>query len=152
MRVIDAPGVDAALSMPSLIDALAAAFRAGIAVPPRHHHSVTRGDAAGTLLLMPAWTGPDALPSYLGTKTLTLFPGNAARQLPTVFGSYSLMDGSTGRPLALMDGGRLTLWRTAAASRGEQTTPSMPAATAFRTRSTTTSAIGEEHPRSARSA
>jgi ornithine cyclodeaminase len=31
-------------------------------------------------------------------------------------GAYLLMDGETGRPLAVMDGNRLTTWRTAAAS------------------------------------
>src|SRR6185295_1824813 len=35
---------------------------------------------------------------------------------PSLFGSYLLMDGATGRPLAVLDGARLTLWRTAAAS------------------------------------
>jgi ornithine cyclodeaminase len=33
-----------------------------------------------------------------------------------VLGSYILMDGASGAPLAVMDGARLTLWRTAAAS------------------------------------
>src|SRR5215216_5634463 len=38
------------------------------------------------------------------------------RSLPSVFGTYLLLDGATGAPLAAMDGTRLTLWRTAAAS------------------------------------
>lgn len=116
MRTISADEVDAILSMPVLIDALAAAFRSDITVPPRHHHAVHRTPSGGTLLLMPAWTGAGVTPSYLGTKALTLFPSNAAHQLPTVLGSYLLCDGCTGVPHAVIDGTRLTLWRTAAAS------------------------------------
>jgi ornithine cyclodeaminase/alanine dehydrogenase-like protein (mu-crystallin family) len=47
---------------------------------------------------------------------VTVYPGNGARALPSVMGSYLLMDGATGQPLAILDGARLTLWRTAAAS------------------------------------
>lgn len=116
MKVISTADVDAALTMPRLIDALAEAFRADIVVPLRHHHTVSRPDADATLLLMPAWTGPGVSPAYLGTKTVTVFPANNGRNLPSIFGSYLLLDGSTGQPLATMDGARLTVWRTAAAS------------------------------------
>lgn len=116
MKVITTAGVDAALSMPRLIDALASAFRSDIVVPLRHHHTISRPDADATLLLMPAWTGPSSSPAYLGTKTVTVFPGNNTRNLPSIFGSYLLLDGASGEPLATMDGARLTVWRTAAAS------------------------------------
>jgi ornithine cyclodeaminase len=53
---------------------------------------------------------------YAGTKIVTIFPGNSARGLPSVLGTYLLLDGATGAPLAAIDGTRLTLWRTAAAS------------------------------------
>lgn len=49
-------------------------------------------------------------------KIVNVFPGNAARSLPSVMGTYVLMNGDTGAPLAVMDGAQLTLWRTAAAS------------------------------------
>ncbi|WP_332699228.1 ornithine cyclodeaminase family protein [Bosea sp. (in: a-proteobacteria)] len=116
MRFFSAAEIDGLLSFPALVDALAAAFRGDIVTPTRHHHEVVRPDAAGTLLLMPAWTGPEAVPAYLGTKVATVYPANAARDLPSVMGTYLLMDGATGRPLAALDGTRLTLWRTAAAS------------------------------------
>ena len=116
MRVISTAGVDAALSMPRLIDALADAFCSDMVVPLRHHHTISRHDADATLLLMPAWTGAGASKSYLGTKTVTVFPANSARHLPSIFGSYLLLDGTSGVPLATMDGARLTVWRTAAAS------------------------------------
>jgi ornithine cyclodeaminase len=66
---------------------------------------------------MPAWTAPGASAGdYLGVKIVNVFPGNAARGLPAVSGLYVLQSGVTGQPLATMDGTRLTLWRTAAAS------------------------------------
>lgn len=116
MELIDAEGIDRLLDFPGLIDALARAFAGGVVTPVRHHHHVARPDADATLLLMPAWTSPDQADAYLGTKIVTVFPGNALRGLPSIAGLYLLMDGATGRPLAAMDGARLTVWRTAAAS------------------------------------
>jgi ornithine cyclodeaminase len=116
MKVVTADAVDSVLDPVSLADALADAFRGDIVVPVRHHHEVERPDGDATLLLMPAWTGSAAAESYLGTKLVTIFPGNGARGLPSVLGTYMLMDGATGAPLAAIDGTRLTVWRTAAAS------------------------------------
>jgi ornithine cyclodeaminase len=116
MQVIDAAEIDRLLSFETLIPALEDAFRGGIVAPVRHHHHIARPDADATLLLMPAWTGKDSVPAYVGTKIVTVFPGNAALSLPSIAGLYLLMDGRTGAPLAAMDGARLTLWRTAAAS------------------------------------
>jgi ornithine cyclodeaminase len=116
MRFISAAEIDRLLDMPAMIAALDRAFRGGIVTPVRHHHHIARPDGDATLLLMPAWTDAGATLSCLGTKIVTVFPGNAARGLPSVAGLYLLMDGATGAPLAAMDGARLTLWRTAAAS------------------------------------
>ena len=116
MRFFSAAEIDGLLTFPALVDALGAAFRGDIVTPVRHHHEVARPDATGTLLLMPAWTGPEISPAYLGTKVATVYPGNASKGLPSVMGTYLLMDGATGKPLAALDGTRLTLWRTAAAS------------------------------------
>ena len=113
MRVVSAEEIDRVLAAPGLVDALSDAFRGGIAAPTRHHHGVERPDGRATLLLMPAWHEADG---YLGVKSVTVFPGNGARSLPSVMGTYLLMDGATGRPVAALDGTRLTLWRTAAAS------------------------------------
>ena len=116
MRVITAAQIDRVLTFDSLIDALGVAFRGGIVAPVRHHHHIARPDADATLLLMPAWTDSATSPTFVGTKIVTVFPGNAARSLPSIHGLYVLLDGTTGAPLAAMDGARLTLWRTAAAS------------------------------------
>jgi ornithine cyclodeaminase len=121
MRVVSAAGIDRALAFPALIEALAEAFRGDVAAPVRHHHEIARDGAPGTLLLMPAWTGAGesgagSESGFLGVKVVTVYPDNAQKSLPSVFGTYLLLDGATGEPLAAMDGTRLTLWRTAAAS------------------------------------
>lgn len=115
MRVVSAAEIDRSLAFPALIDALADAFRGDFVVPVRHHHEIERGGSAGTLLLMPAWTGAENA-GFLGVKIVSVFPENSARGLPRVLGTYLLMDGVTGAPLATLDGTRLTLWRTAAVS------------------------------------
>lgn len=114
MRVIDSAGVDRSLDFPALVAALDAALRAEIIVPVRHHHTIARPDGDATALIMPAWAAGSG--GFLGVKLVNVFPGNAARSLPSVMGTYVLMSGDTGAPLAVIDGTRLTLWRTAATS------------------------------------
>lgn len=117
MRVITAEDLAGVFTFPKLVEALKLAFRSDAIVPVRHHHAIERsGEATATLLLMPAWSGASAEPSYLGVKVVTVYPDNAAKALPSVQGVYLLMRGDTGAPLAAIDGQALTLWRTAAAS------------------------------------
>nr|WP_283254142.1 ornithine cyclodeaminase family protein [Ramlibacter paludis] len=92
-----------------LVPALKRMFAQGCTVPPRHVHEVPGGF---TSLLMPAWVEG----RYYGIKTINIAPGNAARGLPGLHASYTLYDGVTGVPLALIDGNELTARRTAAAS------------------------------------
>jgi ornithine cyclodeaminase/alanine dehydrogenase-like protein (mu-crystallin family) len=117
MRHFTAAEVDAALDFPSLIDALAEAFRGGFHAPERHHHPIERpGEETATTLLMPAWTTLGSADDFLGAKIVNVFPGNGRRGLPAVQGVYVLQSGATGGPIATLDGTRLTVWRTAAAS------------------------------------
>jgi ornithine cyclodeaminase len=116
MRVVSSAEIDRALTFPALIDALAEAFRGDVVTPVRHHHEIERPGAHGTLLLMPAWTGPATQDGFVGVKVVSVFPENGAKNLPSVLGSYLLMNGETGEPVAVLDGTRLTVWRTAAAS------------------------------------
>lgn len=116
MRVVNAAEIDRVLTFPALIDALAVAFCGDMVMPVRHHHEIEREGAHGTLLLMPSWTGPTMQDGFVGVKVVSVFPENGARGLPSVMGSYLLMDGATGQPVAVLDGTRLTVWRTAAAS------------------------------------
>ncbi len=111
--MISAAQVEAALPFADLVDKLDEAFKADVTVPLRHHHTLARADEPdATLLLMPAWRAGGAI----GVKQVTIFPGNAARDLPAVNGVYFLLDGATGEPKAVIDGAVLTVRRTAAAS------------------------------------
>jgi ornithine cyclodeaminase/alanine dehydrogenase-like protein (mu-crystallin family) len=120
MLTVDAEGVDRALTFAGLVETLREAFRVGAVQPVRHHHTVAYpSGAASTLLLMPAWTdfkanaGQDG---FIGVKVVTVAPDNNALGKPAVTGLYLLLDGRTGEPRALIDGPRLTQWRTACAS------------------------------------
>lgn len=113
MQTIDAAEIHRLLDYPSLVEALREMFRAGCTAPLRQHLTVPGAAAqTGTLLLMPAWRAG----RHIGVKIVTVFPDNAARALPSVHGSYLLLDGATGVPIAVLDGTALTLRRTAAAS------------------------------------
>jgi ornithine cyclodeaminase len=115
VRIISAPEIDRVLDHAGLVDALEQAFRADIEVPLRHSHMITQPSGSeAKLLLMPAWTRSGE--RMLGCKLVTVFPDNLKAGKPSVYGSYLLLSGETGEPLALMDGTALTAWRTAAAS------------------------------------
>ncbi len=121
MLMISAGDVDAALTFAGLVETLREAFAAGAVQPVRHHHTVERPDGAPTtLLLMPAWSDFNAAGhsdgGHIGVKIVTVSPDNNAVGKPAVMGLYLLLDGKTGEPQALIDGQRLTQWRTACAS------------------------------------
>ena len=114
LRIVTADDVNRLLTYDKLIDALADAFRADITVPEKIAHFVKLPSGSeAKVLLMPAWT--NAGERFIGHKLVNVFPDNAKAGKPSVLGSYVLMSGDTGEPLALIDGTALTLWRTAAA-------------------------------------
>jgi len=117
MQILDGAAVDAALDDLALIDRLESLFRSGCEMPVRHHHPIREplgpGSSEAMLLLMPAWT---SAAGRIGVKIVTVFPDNAQRALPAIFGQYLLLDGQTGTPLAMLDGTVLTKRRTACAS------------------------------------
>ncbi|MET3793540.1 ornithine cyclodeaminase family protein [Aquamicrobium terrae] len=121
MLTISAADVDRALTFPGLVETLRAAFREGAVQPLRHHHTVERtAGSETTLLLMPAWTdfkrvGVEA-EGHIGVKIVTVSPDNNTIGKPAVMGQYLLLDGRTGEPKAIIDGQRLTQWRTTCAS------------------------------------
>ena len=108
MKFISADEIARLVSYKDIVEALREGFRAEIETPVRHHHET---GPATTLLLMPAW-GAD----FTGLKTVTVKTDNAALGVPTVQGSYLLIDNKTGTPVCMMDGTELTRRRTAAAA------------------------------------
>ncbi|HEX8945433.1 MAG TPA: NAD(P)-binding domain-containing protein [Gemmatimonadaceae bacterium] len=113
LRVLSASDIDGAIDMRGAIDAMAAAFRqlaAGRAtVPQRLGLSTDKG----LVLAMPGF-----LPNQgaLATKIVTVFPENSRVGLPSIFGLVVVLDASTGAPVALIEGSRLTAVRTGATS------------------------------------
>lgn len=113
MKVFSTLATRNALPFDRLIEALRRMFVEGCEVPLRHTHTLTAADGSqGTLLIMPAWRTE----SYLGIKTVNIFPANSARGLPGLFSTYLLYDARSGEPLAQIDGNEITSRRTAAAS------------------------------------
>jgi alanine dehydrogenase len=114
---LDRATLAALLAPGDVIDALADAFRllagGGASVPPRG--TLTLGDDA-VLLTMPAALAAGGTDNHAGVKLVTYHGGNTMRDLPTLHSTYVLLDGGTGRPLALLEGTYLTALRTGATS------------------------------------
>lgn len=107
MKWLDAGAVARLAPHGDLVETLREGFRAAIQTPVRHHHETGKA----MLLLMPAWSK-----DWTGLKTVTVKPDNVEKGIPSIQGTYLLIDNATGAPVALMDGGELTRRRTAAAS------------------------------------
>lgn len=100
------------LNYPDLIEALRAIFRTRYTMPVRHHHFYETGEGdENTLILMPVWNN-----GYLGMKQVTVAPGNARQDMPSIFARYLLSNSRTGEPLAMMNATQLTARRTACTS------------------------------------
>ncbi|MEV8532039.1 ornithine cyclodeaminase family protein [Streptomyces sp. NPDC051211] len=108
---LDAEEMAALLGPVAAADALAGMLRDGLdpeSCPQRTSLPVAGG---GELLVMPAASG-----AWAGVKVAGVAPGNPARGLPRITGSYLLLDGATLQPVALLDGAALTALRTPAVS------------------------------------
>jgi ornithine cyclodeaminase len=113
VRYFDAAEIRARLPWPRMLAALDAMLKEDVAAPLRTHHPIdVPGEAAATLLLMPAWR----CGRRIGVKLVTVFPGNALRNERAVAAVYALFDARNGAPLALFDGEEITARRTAGAS------------------------------------
>lgn len=107
---IGARAVDAALPVGRAIDVLGAPLLAGF--DPEHDGERTRLIApAGQLLQMPSADG-----RFVGTKLVTVCPGNQGSDRPVIQGVYVLFDGAGLSPVAVLDGAALTRVRTPAVS------------------------------------
>ena len=114
MLTINAETVNRALAFPKLVNALEQSFASDITVPPRLHFDMAnpKAERETTLLMMPAWQAGEVA----GVKIVTVAPENGSKGLPSIQGSYLLMDIDTGSMMAMMDAPALTARRTAAAS------------------------------------
>jgi len=109
MKNFDSDAIGKAAPIDKWVAAMEQAFidtaQGVVEVPPRVH--LDRGP--NTLLLMPCFGS-----TYFSTKLVSVFPKNLLKKEPMIYGSVLLNDGQTGRPLAVMDGSKLTAMRTAA--------------------------------------
>jgi alanine dehydrogenase len=114
MLVLSRADLERVLEPAAVIEAVVSAFReaaAGRAAAlPRAALPIAKGGFfVGMVSALPRLRA-------LGAKLVTVVPGNRARGLPTLQGSYVLSDPETGAPLAFMEAGFLTAIRTGAAS------------------------------------
>jgi len=117
IRLLSAQDVRRALPMAQAIEGMKAAYASlstGQAVMPLRSH-VGIAEHAGTTLVMPAYL-PDKDAPSLAVKVVSVFPQNAQRGEPVIYGLVLALDAATGRPLAIMEGSALTAIRTGAAS------------------------------------
>lgn len=115
LRILNAAQVRQALPMAAAIAAMKTAFaelaQGQVTLPLRTQVDVSAHQ--GVALFMPAYAaGSDAL----AVKAVAVYPGNPGRGLPTIHGVVLVFEASSGRPVALLEGGALTAIRTGAAS------------------------------------
>ena len=118
MLILSRADLERLLTPREVVDALEGAFALSAAgradVQPRTALAV---GSDGVLLVMPAALRDETGGGQdLGSKLVSVYPGNRARGHPTLYATYILMDGGTGRPLALLEGTYLTALRTGATS------------------------------------
>jgi len=104
------------LTMRDAIDAMRVAFGAlndGRAQAPQRA-AVSLAEQ-GVALVMPSLIQTSQEHAF-GLKVVTVMPRNPQRGLPRIYATVLLLDDTTGRALAIMEGGWLTAMRTGAAS------------------------------------
>jgi len=91
--------------MDAIEQAYAIELAGAYSMPPR----IYIDHQENTLLYMPCF-----LENIFGTKFLSLFPGNATRNQPVINGVVMLNEAATGKPVAILDGAKVTAIRTGA--------------------------------------
>jgi len=113
MRILNATQTTHALPMPTVIEAMKRAYSqlsAGDAEMPLRSRVQAEN---GTVLVMPAYLRQS---HDLALKVVTIFPDNAAHDLPMIHAAVLVLDAANGQPRALLEGGTLTAIRTGAGS------------------------------------
>jgi alanine dehydrogenase len=115
MLVVSGPEVEQLLDLDALVDAVATAMAdlssGKASVPERIAALVPERD--GLLAAMPGYVPSSGA---LMSKLVSLFPGNAARGVPTHQAVIVAFEPETGTPAALLDGTSITALRTGAGS------------------------------------
>jgi ornithine cyclodeaminase/alanine dehydrogenase-like protein (mu-crystallin family) len=114
MRIISSDEIDACLEDRAVLETLRRAFRSSTIVPDTTSLEIDRLDQlTGNLSVQPAWTDfaaqRDVSRGYIGCSLSLALP----EQQGVASSLYVLFSGSTGQPIALLDGMRLDVWRSA---------------------------------------
>lgn len=111
IRVLSASDIAQALSMADAIDVNAQAYAMFSAGETKMPHRLSIETTQGITLFMPAY-----LPTTgaLAVKTISIYNENPKKDLSTIHAMVLVLDSEIGKPLALMDGARLTALRTGA--------------------------------------
>lgn len=112
--IITAEQIQGCVSHSALVDKLQQAFASEIHTPKRQHFDIQNPlcERETTLLVMPSWqVGKD-----IGVKLVTVVPEADKFNLPSIQGTYVLIDAVKGGVKAVLDAPSLTAKRTAAAS------------------------------------
>jgi ornithine cyclodeaminase/alanine dehydrogenase-like protein (mu-crystallin family) len=109
MIILNSEEIDSLVDRTELISAVEEAFRihasGNFEMPVRAHVDYKNK----TFLSMPCFTDKS-----FGAKLVSLVPANAEKGLPPTYGIVLLNDGTTGEPLAIMNGAKITALRTSA--------------------------------------
>ena len=113
MLILSGQDVDECLPIGAAVAGMREAFAAvsahRVELPDRT--LIPLGDDSQLALFMPAYVKNSP---FVTVKSVTVFPENGSHSLPSVQSIVQVFDASTGSPVALIDGTRLTAIRTAA--------------------------------------
>ncbi len=114
MRIISSDEIDACLEDRAVLETLRRAYRSSTVAPKASPLPIGRlNQQQGALTVQPAWTDftqqGDVKRGYIGCSLALDLP----EQTGLSSSLYLLFSGSGGQPIALLDGMRLTVWRTA---------------------------------------
>jgi len=117
MLFLNAAEIELTLPMPEAILAMKKAYAAlssgNVIVPLRSRISIK--DVGGVALFMPAYLN-HADQEVLCVKSVSVFPGNTEKDLPTIHAVVLVLNSKTGQIEAVLEGSQLTAIRTGAAS------------------------------------
>ena len=114
--ILDADAIKALIDTDHLVNIAEGALRKtsnGTAIQDVRRVLEFPGTGGGCLSIM--YANVTDQPAF-GAKVLSVYPGNFTHGLPSHRGGILLFERQHGRPVALLDGGEATAWRTAAAS------------------------------------
>lgn len=122
MRIISGNEIDTALNYPELIETLLRAYRSQTVVPEAAQFAIERPNTTdGMLRLSPAWTNFTAQGhtdrGYIGCSLALDLPQDSAQKEngpEPASALYLLFSGTSGYPIALLDGLTLGAWRKCA--------------------------------------